>query len=143
MTEITDFFLTPPKPRCSVSPSAFVGALILAPIVVTALTFWTVIGFFALFLGAIPYLLVGTPVLLWAVGHVHPEFSNYAKLGLISNIAAGLAYIAVFSSSVGIETAMEQAGFLFGFGLIFAPLYAGAFGSLYARFHPNIRILNT
>lgn len=128
------------KPRYSVSPIAFFFALILAPIVVTAFSFWTVIGLFALPLGIIPYLVIGTPILLRAVGRMKPEFGSYALLGLGGNVFAAIIGGAI-AVSLDDKNALDQILFLAGFGLVFAPLYAGVFGSLYARFHPNIRIL--
>ena len=131
--------MTPP--RYTINPTAFVGALILAPLLVTGLTFWTVIGLFALFLGAIPYLVIGTPVLLWAVGRVEPGFADYAGLGFLGNLAGWMICFVVLAPAQGVEEARFFTTVLFGFGLIFAPLYAGTFGALYRSFHPNIRLL--
>lgn len=131
--------MTPP--HYTINPTAFVGALILAPLVVTLLTFWTVIGFFALFLGAIPYLVIGTPILLWAVGRIEPGFADYAGLGIAGNMLGWFACFIVLAPAQGLAEARSFTGLLFGFGMIFAPLYAGTFGALYRSFHPNIRLL--
>ena len=133
MTEITK--LTERKIRYSVNPTAFFFALICAPLLVTALSFWTLIGLFALPFGIVPYLVIGTPILLWAAGHVRPNFRDYAKLGLAGNFIMGLGGLVIADP--------DTIALLFVFGLIFAPLYTGAFGSLYASFHPNMRILQT
>ena len=129
--------------RYTVNPTAFFAALLLAPIVVTLLTFWTVIGLFALFLGAAPYLVIGTPVLIWAVGRIKPQFDDYALLALLVNIGAGLLCLALLAPVHGFASAFSLVGFFFGFGLIFAPLYGGTFGALYPRFHPQLRLLQS
>lgn len=137
MTEIKE------KPHYSVNPIAFFFALVGAPLVVTLLSFWTVIGLFALPFGIIPYLAIGTPLLLWAVGRIKPNFSAYALLGFAGNVTLALILWIVALADSGSGQTTDAILFFAGFGMIFAPLYAGAFGSLYATFHPNIRILQT
>ena len=133
---------SPQRPlRYTDNSTAFVAALILAPIVVTVLTFWTVIGLFALALCALPYLIIGTPVLIWAVGRIKPEFLAYATLGFAGNIFGFLACFVILAPAAGAQSAAASAAGIFGFGLVFAPLYAGTFGVLYAHFHPNLRLL--
>ena len=133
-----------PRPvRYTVNPTAFVAALLLAPIVVTLLTFWTLIGLFALFFGAVPYLVIGTPVLIWAVGRIKPDFFAYATLGFAGNIFGMLACFVILAPAAGVESAAGTASAIFGFGLVVAPLYAGTFGALYARFHPQLRLLQS
>ncbi|PJI93033.1 hypothetical protein BC777_1900 [Yoonia maricola] len=140
MTEITEIHN---QIRYSVHPTAFVAALICAPLAVTALTFWTVLGLFALPFGILPYLVIGTPLLLWAVGHIKPRFGAYALLGLAGNFIMAAVIGIVTLANGNIDQANEAIVFFAGFGMIFAPLYGGTFGSLYASFHPNIRILRT
>ncbi|WP_106746347.1 hypothetical protein [Yoonia maritima] len=125
--------------RYSVNPTAFVAALILAPISVTLLTCWTIIGLFALPFGAIPYLLLGTPVLLWAVTRIEPELWSYATLGFAVNLVCLLASLAAHALSLSSQS--EQLVFIFAYGLLFGALYAGAFGVIYANLYPNRRIL--
>lgn len=132
----------PPNTRYSVNPTAFIFALICAPLIVTALSFWTIIGFFALPMGIIPYLVIGTPTLIWAVGRIKPRFGEYAWLGFCGNAAMIVVSMIVLPPVIGVDE--TSAILIFGcFGMIFAPLYAGTFGWLYAAFHPNIRILQT
>ena len=146
MTEPTD--KTTPTPllrheRYAVDPVAFVAALFGAPVVVTVFSFWTVAGLFALPVGTIPYLLIGTPVLLWAVGRVRPRFATYALLGFAANLAGfALCGMLIALEHQAIPLA-EMLIMIFGFGMIFGTLWAGAFGSLYARFHRGFRILKT
>ncbi len=143
MTEITKIQELKSGQRYSVNPIAFLAALILAPLVVTALSFWTVIGLFALAFGALPYLVIGTPVLLWAVGRIRPSFDEYASLGLLGNGAMVAFFLVVMALNGSLQRSAGLALPFAGFSFVFAPLYAGAFGSLYAAFHPNIRILQT
>ncbi len=132
-----------PKPRYSVNPTAFLFALIGAPIVVTVFSFWTIIGLFALPVGAIPYLVIGTPILLWAVGRIKPAFGAYALLGICGNLFMATCFVFIVVPMVGVTEAVQIISIYAAFGMIFAPLYAGTFGWLYAAFHPNIRILQT
>jgi hypothetical protein len=143
VTEITKIEEIKSGQRYSVNPTAFLAALILAPLVVTALSFWTVIGLFALAFGALPYLVIGTPVLLWAVGRIKPSFGEYAPLGFLGNGAMVAFILVVMALNGSLQYGAGAASVFAGFGFVFAPLYAGAFGSLYAAFHPNIRILQT
>lgn len=140
MTEIPEKYI---NPRYAVHPTAFFLALIGAPLVVTLATFWTVIGLFALPLGIIPYLVIGTPILLWAVGRVEPGFWRYAFLGFAGNMVMAVIGIVVLTPPFGSSANQETFIFMTGFGMIFAPLYAGTFGALYLSFHPNLRILQT
>ncbi|WP_341368170.1 hypothetical protein [Yoonia sp. BS5-3] len=133
MTEISKSI---EKTRYSVNPTAFVLALVCAPLFITLMSFWTVIGLFALPFGVLPYLIIGTPILLWAVGRIKPRFGAYALLGFAGNLILGVFMLIS-------ATDFEVIRLFFLFGAVFAPLYAGAFGHLYAGFHPNIRILRT
>ncbi|WP_157033310.1 hypothetical protein [Loktanella sp. S4079] len=126
--------------RYSVNPMAFVAALILAPCIVTLLTCWTLIGLFAPIFGVIPYLVIGTPILLWAVGHIRPAFWPYAALGFAANLFCLIA--AKICAALNVSADADDFIFIFAFGLVFGALYAGAFGSLYAKFHPNLHVLD-
>lgn len=126
-------------PRYDINPVAFVAALFLAPLFVTALSFWAIIPVLALPFAAIPYLVIGTPILFCAVGRVEPSFMNYAPLGLQGNLLNLPLGTFVFALREPLQDALTLAIFFTVFGVIFAPLYAGAFGMLYASFHPDGR----
>ena len=130
-------------PRYAVDPVAFVAALILAPLVVTLFSFWTVIGLAALPIGAFPYLLIGTPLLLLAAGRVPPRFGTYATFGFCANLVPFGVFALMTILDLGPHEMAPGMMFIFGFGMIFGTLWAGTFGSLYARFHRNFRILQT
>ena len=141
ITKSREALNTGPKPRYSVNPTAFLLALIGAPIVVTVFSFWTIIGLFALPMGIIPYYVIGTPTLLWAVGRIKPKFCEYALLGICGNAAMAIGGALILVPMVGAREAEAILLVFVGFGMIFAPLYAGTFGWLYGAFHPKIRIL--
>ena len=124
MTEITEYKVAPPFDII-----AFTAALICAPLVVTALTFVTVIPVFALIVGAPLYLVVGTPTLLWMVGRYPPRFAPYALAGLGAIFA-----LMVLMWLLDLARPDLQASGFFGFlvaGAVFAPLWAGTFAPLY------------
>lgn len=124
-------------------PTAFFAALIAAPILITLLTFWTVISLFALPLGGPAYLIIGTPTLLWAVGRYEPDALTYAVLGLVANIAGAVICLAILTVRNGLEPALEFVLFYFTFGLLYAPLWAGMFGALYKRWNPYCQEVST
>jgi len=139
MTEIT---ANKEKVRYAINPWKFVVALILAPILVTALTCWTLIGLYALPFGAIPYLVIGTPILIWAAGRIKPAFWPYAGLGLLGWVVMMVVLPLALLAEGNAWEIVDMMRFLGGFGLIFAPLYAGAFGWLYGALEPDPRVLN-
>ncbi|MGL5011741.1 MAG: hypothetical protein ACRC6I_17840 [Paracoccaceae bacterium] len=112
-------------------PVAFFIALISGPIIFTLLTFWIVfIPVFALVIGGIPYLVIGTPVLLWMAltGPVN---------GARSAIWAGLTNAGLTAGGVLgalIVAKPEDAGFVAMFGAFcigFGMAWAAAFGIIY------------
>ncbi|MEM6312046.1 MAG: hypothetical protein AAF754_18625, partial [Pseudomonadota bacterium] len=90
MTEISKTKEKKRQPRYSVNPTAFVVALVTAPLLITVPLIWTFIVPMALYFGFVPYLVVGTPILLWAVGRIKPAFGTYARLGFWGNVAMGV-----------------------------------------------------
>ena len=144
MTEITDIRKIPlwpvrqprsPGPvRYAIDPTAFVLALIGAPLVVTALTFWAMfIPVAAVVVGGPVYLALATPVLLWDLPRNEPRFDRLAFLGFAAAMAfAGLAYL--LATLAGSRDAGTFAGLYAVMGAIFAPLWAGTFAPLYRSF---------
>jgi hypothetical protein len=115
-------------------PIAFVAALILAPLLFTLLTFWALlIPVGALLYGGIPYLVLGTPILLMMLlgGPCTVNRMANAAMITIAGLYVGLASIAIF-----------QPHFLWGlwalfavFSLAFAAAWAATFAILYNRFY--------
>ena len=112
-------------------PIAFFAALILAPFIVTLMTFYLLVPIAALIFGLPIYLAFGTPVLLWMVGRKPPVFAVYAWAGLLADL--GLVYLS-FALATWSE-AFEKLGTIAVMGLIFAPLWAGCFAWLYRSFY--------
>jgi hypothetical protein len=126
MSETTE---TPP-----LDPVAFVAALILAPLLFTLLTFWVVlIPVAALFIGGLPYLILGTPVLLMMLLQGPCTMGRMALAGMFT-IAITFALAVMGNIALGSKDLSE----VIGLGLcsmIFAPLWAATFAKLYNRFY--------
>jgi len=127
--------ITPPQPPYPVGyiidPVAFFIALIAAPLLFTAGTFWILfIPVFALGMGGPLYLLIGTPVLLWYLRRHDGKPDDIAILAL-----KAIAILAVIIAIGGLVLdEMESLGgmvFYFGFGMIFGPAWAYLFGRIY------------
>ena len=59
------------------------AALALAPVAVTALTFWRFIPVFAPIFGVLPNLVFATPVFLWIITRFPVRFGTFALGGLM------------------------------------------------------------
>jgi len=75
-----------PRPvRYAIDPTAFVAAVIGAPLLVTAATFWALgIPVFALLFGGPVYVALSIPVLLWDIPRHEPTIGRLATLGFVS-----------------------------------------------------------
>ncbi len=120
-------------PRIDIA--AFIMALIAAPLLVTALTFWIAfIPVYALVFGGPVYLLVGTPVLLLLARKTRLTAATCAEAGcwaMVALTAIGVV-IAPFAGY-----GMDDVGFILMVGVIssvFATVWAGTFGMLYNNF---------
>ncbi|CAN1545389.1 hypothetical protein MCELHM10_01940 [Paracoccaceae bacterium] len=118
-------------------PIAFVFSLILAPIMVAALFFWVAfIPVFAVMLGAIPYLVFGTPVMLWIATQSRATFWGCALGGLLAQA------LFVISAAIGLKTGVATSllpnwnglQFLALWGIPFSAAWCGAFAVLYNSF---------
>jgi hypothetical protein len=113
-------------------PVAFFAALILAPLLFTLMTFWVFfIPVFALIFGAVPYLVIGTPVILMLLLRYRCTKARAASAGFLC--AAILLLVVVITPNTRIFP--PDAMVFAAFGLIFAPLWAAMFASLYNRFY--------
>ena len=131
MTEIPE--LTKITERHIIDPVAFFGALILAPILVTALTFWALyIPVAALIFGGPFYLVLGTPVLLWHLSRNAPNATDIAGLAM-ATVAIAIACLAAFLMLSGQRDATPIVLYAAIPSLIFAPVWGGTFGWLYIR----------
>jgi hypothetical protein len=120
----------------ALDPVAFVCALILAPLLFTALTSWVVlIPVGALIIGGLPYLILGTPILLAMLFYGPCTIDRMAKAALVT-IAIPLIPMVITAVFLGGDGVLA----VFGFGLasmVFAAGWAGTFASLYNRFYRN------
>jgi hypothetical protein len=130
--------ITPPPvpypPHYIIDPVAFFGALIAAPLLFTALSFWALfIPVFALFLGGPLYLVIGTPVLLWHLRHNDGDPHDLSFLAFAIMVAALVLSAPLAALSDEDELLSLSFGY-FGFGMIFAPAWAYVFGRIYQHF---------
>ena len=134
-----------PRP---INPSAFIGALVLAPLVlgapcfallwlaasleieVPALLIILAIPVFAVLFGALPYLLFGTPAFVIALR----RGTSIPVAAFLANLVATPAVFMVFLIPQGGEDAAAVAGITLFFGSIAAPVWGGFFGWLYHAF---------
>ncbi|MEL6620178.1 MAG: hypothetical protein AAFP16_14980 [Pseudomonadota bacterium] len=138
MTEITGNIGYSAKPRYAVDIVAFAAALIVAPFWVALLGFWALlIPVFAIPIGGVAYLILGTPILL-----IYLHFRQGTPEG-----AAGLALVAVAAGLVvllGLDQAYSRfpnpAGILGigGFSFVMGGLWGLTFGHLYNRWRSDL-----
>ena len=135
-------------PLRPIKPVAFVAALILAPLVlgapcllllaiavalgleIPALFIVLMIPVFAVFFGAVPYLLFGTPAFVFALR----RGKSLPGVAFLANLVAAPAVFLAFLISQGAEDAMAVAGLVLFFGSMAAPIWGGFFGWLYSVF---------
>jgi hypothetical protein len=122
----------------TLDPVAFAGALVLAPLLVALLFFWALlIPVFAVAFGAIPYLVFGTPVLLWMVTRypLQPEPFCLGGLAALAGFAVVLFSVELLQPDVlgsGIEVFVA-------WGVPFAATWFVAFAKIYGRFYRPAR----
>jgi hypothetical protein len=115
-------------------PIAFAGALVLAPLAFAAMTFWFLfIPVVAIFFGAVPYLVFGTPVFLWMVTRYPTDFGTLAIGGLLSHALFILCFAlwqnAQPASPRGLLAIMAL------WGIPFAAGWGGSFAWMYQAFY--------
>ncbi len=117
----------------TLDPVAFALALVLAPLLVALVFFWALlIPVLAVIFGAVPYLVFGTPVLLWMVTRYPPKAGPFAMGGLLAQV---LFVIGLQTWGVLVDSnAPDLVLFFLIFGTAMAPLWFVAFALLYRRF---------
>lgn len=137
MTEMTASFDRFPwrdmgtQPRYVIDPVAFFVALFGAPLWVALLGFWTFgIPVFAVAFGGPIYLVVGLPVLLIHLRRNPGNTDDIIELAFFTVLVLALAEGGLFALLQG-RDALELVAFFGGFGLIFGPMWAWAFGWIY------------
>lgn len=131
MTEKTA--ITASHAERGLSPARFLIALVLGPLVFTALTFWLYVPIFALLLGGPWYLAFGFPAGLFAFRRRRFSTPALICLALIVNgaMCAGLALTGLVTGDSGLR---QTATIYALYGSVFAALWALASGLIYAGF---------
>ncbi|MGC1494781.1 MAG: hypothetical protein WA790_03160 [Sulfitobacter sp.] len=135
MSILAEFLARPrvQKPRYIIDPVAFFLALIGGPILFTFATFWILfIPVFALGMGAAPYLIVGTPVLLFYLSRHPANPGDLATLALFSLSCMSIC-LSIGAVIIGEKQALGGILFILLFGAIFAPAWAASFGWVYGK----------
>ncbi len=122
-----------PRTRYLIDPLAFCMALIGAPLAVAALGFWALlIPVIAVVMGGIPYLVIGTPILLYLLPRYGTEGGRIAATAF-ATVSIGLLAI-VFAMTLSPDNEGLSTYLFFGsFGLIFGPLWGLAFAWIYRK----------
>ena len=127
MTAKTDILPT-------LDPVAFALALVLAPLLVALMFFWLLlIPVLAVIFGAVPYLVFGTPALLWMVTRLRPSLGRFALGGLVVH-GLFLACLAAWGLLLHDRAALDLFWFFALFGLPHAAAWFAAFAALYRGF---------
>jgi hypothetical protein len=120
----------------ALDPVAFIGALILAPLLFTALTFWVVlIPVGALIVGGLPYLILGTPVLLAMLFYGPCTADRMVKAALVT-ITVPFIPMVMTAMFLGGDGVLALFGTCF-LCMVFAAGWTSTFTSLYNRFYRN------
>lgn len=126
----------PAPTRYLLDPFAFFAALIGAPLLVALLGFWMLfIPVIAVYAGGLPYLIIGTPLLLYYIPRHGAAPQDIALLAL-KTAALGVllaAMIAVLTDPKMIHDASGFLVFLAAMSLLFALLWGHVFGWLYGK----------
>ena len=133
MTEIYENHPTSEFTPRPIQWDAFVIASIAGPIIVTGLTFWIYyIPLAALVLGGIPYLILGTPALIYHLRRNAPDVGEIIGLSIVVLLGA-CTVLGLIGALIMGEDAFGIIVLYAVFGLIFAPLWSWAFTALYIR----------
>lgn len=123
----------PEGARYIIDPVAFFVALIGAPLLFTLATFWVLfIPVGALYVGSLPYLVIGTPVLLYHLSRNPARPGDLASLSIAVCLVLGLAFIAL-AAVFGHSESATVAFYITLCAIIFAPCWAATFGWLYTK----------
>lgn len=160
MTEITEntkctssrlFWPTPAPTRYLIDPVAFIIALVAAPLLL-ALPFAVVLFFTwlsgvkpippslvvaiipiaAVAIGGVPYLIAGGPMFARKLKKTKPAPWVFAMQASLANLTT-LMIAAMYFLMIGDDNPIGSALVIFGFGMIFAPVWGAIFAIIYRR----------
>ncbi|MGL4234649.1 hypothetical protein [Tabrizicola sp.] len=121
----------------TLDPIAFAGALLLAPLLVAALFFWVLlVPVFAVPFGAVPYLVFGTPVLLWIVTRYPLNLGTFAMGGFLAYVLFILCFAIWQFAQPDRNREMLELYALFG--IPFSAAWCAAFARIYRSFHQPV-----
>ncbi|MEP1964845.1 hypothetical protein [Tateyamaria sp.] len=127
-----------PGARYAIDPLAFFFALVSAPVVVALLFFWMLaIPVFAVAVGGLPYLIVGTPVLLIYLHYRKGSPQGTAGCAAITVIVGCVLAI----TSAVIHGDLHEMDGILTFGItaaVHATAWGFAFGKLYNRWRSDL-----
>lgn len=126
---------TSSRPRYIIDPVAFFVALVGGPVLFTLLTFWAVIPLFALAIGGLPYLLVGTPALLIHLRRHPASASDTAWIGFVAFSLMWVVLVTgmLLSNPRNPSELIVLCTGLFLAGAVFSSAWGGVFGWIYTR----------
>jgi len=140
-----------PNDRYAIDPIAFFLALIGAPLIVALVGFWILlIPVFAIGFGAIPYLTIGAPMLIWGLHRFGPNTTILGSLGALVVVI----FLGVLSelrvNNTDLHPQIKILPDLALFCTVFAALWSGVFSILYRWFesdtfgtiNKNFRLIN-
>ncbi len=136
---LTDMVLRLPPAESRIDIGVFVCALILAPIITGVALFFLVVPLFAIPVGAIPYLLFGTPaywLTLRGLKNAGECTGPLVKAGLVANVGS----VAFFGLFIGLQSnfqAFQGLAVMVVLGFVFAALWSMVFGWIYGTFAKN------
>jgi hypothetical protein len=120
-------------PRHTVDPVAFIVALVMAPLSIAALGFWALlVPVFAVYFGAIPYLLFGAPLFYLSLHRHGLHADKLISIGVYANGFIPFAFIPVaLFQGFDLQSYLIASDLLLGFGALIGPLWAWAFAWIY------------
>ena len=122
---------SPRLERQKIDIGAFFFALIIAPISVAVLGCWIfLVPVIALIIGGLPYLFIGGPVMAVFLRYRKPSIGAFALLGLIANFATYVLARVIIGAGYMTEYSLKV-DFVFMWGMVFAPIWAGTFAYIY------------
>ena len=124
---------SPRLERQKIDIGAFFFALIIAPISVAVLGCWILLmPVIALIIGGLPYLFIGGPVMAVFLRYRKPSIGAFALLGVITNFATHVLARVLIGAGYMTEYSL-RVDFVFMWGMVFAPIWAGTFAYIYCK----------
>lgn len=145
MPKISELFLWPSQTpaKTLVDPWAFAVALIAGPLIPGILGApLFLVPTVGVFLGGLPYLIIGAPI-LWAM--IRRGRDHFARMGFLLNAIGGAFVVAAYFLLTWLSQDMDRAldtlvpaAMLWALAMVHGALWCSIFGQIYARLrNPN------